>query len=94
MDPSGLRGTRASDGRADSECCDLKMGSGENSRNGLMLHVVDTNDIVEPKRVDDVLDSDVVSAQSSDGCRRISSSVGAGDVIVATAESLVVDDDV
>ena len=94
LNPSALRGACASDDRANSECCGLLLGSGENSRSGLMRRAVDADGIVEPTRVDNTLGSDVVSAQSSDGCRRISSSEGAGDAVVATAESLTIGGDV
>ena len=66
----------------------LMLGSGANSRSALVRLVVDANSVVELS-----LEPKVVSAQSSDGRRRISSSVGDGDVVVATAELLAVDDD-
>ena len=90
LDPSALRGACASDDRTHSECCGPMLRSGENSRSDLMRRAVDADGIIEPTRVDNALSSDVVSAQSSDGCRRISSSEGVGDAVVATAESLTV----
>ena len=66
----------------------LKLGSGANSRSAL-VRLVDADGTVVL-----TLGLDTMSAHSSDGCRRIAASVGPGDVVVATAESLTVGDGV